>query len=249
MKSRIVLRLLLANLAVIAVLALVLPHLMVSPGPLIAGHRDLETDCFACHTSFSGTPASKCIDCHKVEQIGRFTTKGEAKTGNVTKVAFHQKLSQAECVACHGDHEGVVKYRRATGRFSHAMLEPVLLKQCATCHTAPRDKLHGQIGSDCANCHRPERWKPATFDHARFFILDRDHNVACATCHTGTDYKQYTCYGCHEHSRAKIAEEHREEGIRDFENCVRCHKSADEHDIRWDGKEGGGIGRNRRDDD
>ncbi|AVM72939.1 cytochrome c3 family protein [Magnetospirillum gryphiswaldense] len=239
MKSRLVLRLLLANLAVIAVLVFAVPHLMVSPGPLIAGHRDLETDCFACHMPFIGTPASECIACHKVEQIGRFTTKGVAKTGNVTKAAFHQKLKQDACIACHGDHEGRVKYRRAAGRFSHAMLQAAVLQQCGSCHTAPTDTLHRQVGSDCAACHSQERWKPATFDHARYFTLDRDHNVKCATCHTGQDYKQYTCYGCHEHSRGKIAEEHRKEGIRDFENCVRCHKSADEHDIRWDGRDGG----------
>lgn len=239
MKSRLVLRVLLANLAVIAALVFAYPHLMVSPGPLIAGHRGLETDCFACHTPFIGTPAAACIGCHKVEQIGRFTTNGVAKAGTVTKAAFHQQLRQADCIACHGDHEGVLKYRRATGRFSHAMLQPAVLQQCGTCHTAPTDALHRQVGTDCATCHRQERWKPATFDHARFFVLDRDHNVTCTTCHAGQDYKQYTCYGCHEHSRDKIAKKHLKEGIRDFENCVRCHKSADEHDIRWDGRDGG----------
>lgn len=240
MKSRIVIRLVLANLAVVALLAFVLPHLMVSPGPLIAGHSDLETNCFACHVPFTGTPAERCTDCHKIEQIGRFTVKGTPRAGNITKAAFHQRLKQVDCVACHGDHEGVLKLRRTTGRFSHAMLEPALLKQCTTCHTAPTDALHRQTGSECVACHVQERWKPAAFDHARFFALDGDHNVKCATCHVGQDFKQYTCYGCHEHSRSKIAGEHLEEGIRDFENCVRCHKSADEHDIRWDGRDRGG---------
>ena len=59
-------------------------------------------------------------------------------------------------------------------------------------------------------------------------MLDRDHNTTCVTCHTGNDYKRYTCYGCHEHTPAKVRAEHEEEGIRDFENCVECHRSADE---------------------
>jgi hypothetical protein len=42
------------------------------------------------------------------------------------------------------------------------------------------------------------------------------------------DFNQYTCYGCHEHSRSNIRGEHREEGIYDYENCVECHRSADE---------------------
>ena len=37
----------------------------------------------------------------------------------------------------------------------------------------------------------------------------------CVTCHVDNDYSNYTCYGCHEHSRSKIREEHVEEGIHD----------------------------------
>ncbi len=48
-----------------------------------------------------------------------------------------------------------------------------------------------------------------------------------STCHVGNDYKRYTCYGCHEHTPAKVRAEHEEEGIRDFENCVKCHRSGD----------------------
>jgi hypothetical protein len=44
------------------------------------------------------------------------------------------------------------------------------------------------------------------------------------------DYSRYTCYGCHEHSRSGIREEHLEEGIRDFEDCVECHRSGDAED-------------------
>jgi hypothetical protein len=45
---------------------------------------------------------------------------------------------------------------------------------------------------------------------------------------------------------ANIRGEHIEEGIRDFYNCVKCHRSANEFDIRGgeDGREGG-----RREDD
>ena len=36
--------------------------------------------------------------------------------------------------------------------------------------------------------------------------------------------RQPPCYGCHEHTPANIRAEHEEEGIRDFENCVECHR-------------------------
>ena len=52
------------------------------------------------------------------------------------------------------------------------------------------------------------------------------------TCHVRNDYSAYTCYGCHEHTPANIRREHVDEGIRQFDNCVECHRSADEHDIK-----------------
>jgi hypothetical protein len=81
---------------------------------------------------------------------------------------------------------------------------------------------------------------PATFDHARFFMLDRDHNAACTTCHTTSDRRQYTCYGCHEHTEANIRAKHVREGIPNFTNCVSCHRSA-----HGESREGGGRERER----
>src|SRR3546814_7141490 len=77
---------------------------------------------------------------------------------------------------------------------------------------APRDDLHRGQALACATCHQPGHWKPATLDHSRYFLLDRDHNTACTTCHLNNNYKQYTCYGCHEHQPTKIrSEEHTSE--------------------------------------
>ena len=75
-------------------------------------------------------------------------------------------------------------------------------------------------------------WKPATFDHDKYFVLDRDHKATCETCHNNNDYSRYTCYGCHEHRPDKVREEHVEEGIQDFENCVECHRNASEEPRR-----------------
>ena len=53
-----------------------------------------------------------------------------------------------------------------------------------------------------------------------------DHNATCSTCHVGNDYSRYTCFGCHEHTPSNIRAKHEKEGIRNFENCVACHRSA-----------------------
>jgi hypothetical protein len=55
--------------------------------------------------------------------------------------------------------------------------------------------------------------------------LDRDQTTDYVTCHVDDNYGQCTCYGCHEHSRSKIREEHVEEGIVGYEACAEYHRS------------------------
>ena len=238
------------NLVILAVMSFVYPHLMVGPGKLIPGHSELETDCFACHAPFFGTTAERCASCHKLEEIGKLTTLGKPIQKPLTSTPFHQKLLTQDCLACHSDHAGV-KRLRSEGRFKHALLQADARKECQSCHKSPKDSLHQQITGNCSHCHTQDKWVPATFDHDKYFVLDSDHNVKCVTCHVRNDYSRYTCYGCHEHSPEGIRREHIEEGIRDFKNCVECHRSADEHDIRMPGRgreNERGRGRERDDD-
>jgi len=309
------------NVALIVALVFLYPHLMVSPGKLIDGHRAHETDCFACHSAFSGVSAEKCTACHKVSDIGLSSTKGIPLVTKEPKVAFHQELTKSNCMACHSDHRGVLRYRdpgifshellvpatqetceachkspqddshrrpiaekcstchvtkrwhlvhfdhdtldtaakekcaschevpadsmhrrpiaekcsRCHGvekwrpaHFDHESLEPSELEQCASCHEVPTDALHEQSETTCRKCHGFDRWTPASFDHDEYFVFDRDHNAKCTVCHTTKDYSEFTCYGCHEHSPKNVRKEHVEEGISDYEDCVRCHRSADE---------------------
>ncbi|MES9825295.1 MAG: hypothetical protein ABW127_12790 [Candidatus Thiodiazotropha endolucinida] len=59
------------------------------------------------------------------------------------------------------------------------------------------------------------------------------HDAECETCHVDNDFNNFTCYGCHEHSRSNIRGEHFEEGIFDYENCVERHRSGDEDEAEW----------------
>lgn len=251
MKNRTVITIVSVNLAVLVLLAIFYPHLMISPGKPIDAHAELATDCFACHTPFIGSRPSKCIACHKVDEIGLKSTRGLAIAKEKKSVAFHQKLIEEDCVACHSDHKGVKAFRPIS-QFSHKLLEPDLQKQCDGCHANPGDSLHLKIKGNCGQCHSQENWLPATFEHEKYFRFDRDHTTECETCHINSDYADYTCYGCHEHSRSKIREEHVEEGIRDYENCVKCHRSGDEDEAKriwrsnlFDGERSGENGSGR----
>jgi len=244
------------NLLAIAALSFAYPQWMIAPGALIDGHHSLEGDCFACHRAWRSVSSEQCVRCHQVDRIGLFTVAGAAKSGAgaLKKAGFHQQLTGQDCLACHGDHRGIMKFRPAQQRFSHDLLRPTVREACAQCHRAPSDSLHRRLGgASCAQCHRSEAWKPAEFEHDRYFVLDRRHDVKCETCHRGNDFGSYTCYGCHEHSPARVAREHEEEGIGNLDDCARCHRSANEHDIRGgEGRERGEKhheGRRRHDDD
>ncbi|MBF0471814.1 MAG: class III cytochrome C family protein [Gammaproteobacteria bacterium] len=231
------------NLIGLMLLVFFQPHLMISPGQPMAAHAALTTDCFACHTPFLGSAPEKCIACHRVEKIGIETTDGGPIAKEQKSVAFHQELTEQDCLACHSEHKGVQAFR-PIGRFSHALLQPASREQCASCHTKPMDNLHRKIGDNCTQCHTQEAWQPATFDHDRHFRFDRHHPAECDSCHIDSDYSRYTCYGCHEHSRAKVREEHWEEGIRDYENCTECHRSGDEDEAKygWRNRQSGAEG-------
>ena len=217
-----------ANLLVLLILVFAYPHLMVSPGALLPGHAELVTDCFACHSPWRGADSDRCVSCHALPDIGLRTTKGVPLPQRSLKTSFHQELIEQDCMACHSDHQGPRLTQRSRKPFSHLLLRATVREQCESCHRAPTDSLHRQITGNCKQCHSQERWKPATFDHAKLFVLDRDHDTTCVTCHTNNDYSRYTCYGCHEHQPDKVRAEHLDEGIRDFENCVECHRSAAE---------------------
>lgn len=229
------------NLCGLIALAFALPHLMVAPGPLIPAHAAITRDCFACHVPFKGVSARRCTACHKIADIGIRTPNGMPVETSRRGIAFHQSLSRPDCMACHADHSGPRLVRAARQSFAHTLLRPEVRNKCASCHSAPPTGFHAQAGSNCAACHSQVSWKPATFDHARFFALTGPHNALCSTCHTGGDVSRYTCFSCHEHQPDQIRARHAQEGIQNIENCARCHRSGSgEGGESGDGRQGGG---------
>lgn len=217
-----------AVLAAIVALIFVYPHQLVSPGDLKPSHASLQQDCFACHAAFRGATSERCVACHVVADIGRLTTKGARIDSRSARAPFHQDLTTQDCMACHTDHPRPRLTHSFDRAFDHALLKPETRGRCANCHRAPADELHRSVDRRCAQCHSTKAWKPAAFDHVRYFSLASPHDTTCSTCHVGGNLKAFTCYGCHEHQKARTEAEHREEGIRDIDNCVRCHRNADD---------------------
>ncbi|MBF0127208.1 MAG: class III cytochrome C family protein [Magnetococcales bacterium] len=193
-------------------------------------------------------PGKNCVRCHgdhagvlQYRQAGRFSHQLVDEVTRSRCVGCHQapgdslhRQSTETCAQCHG----METWRPA--RFKHDLLSAARRERCAACHQAktPADALHRQASAPCGRCHTVTQWKPATFDHRKWFAFDKEHNVRCVSCHPNDNHNAYTCYGCHEHAVGKIRQEHLEEGIREFERCVLCHRNADKDEAEWRWKTG-----------
>jgi len=203
--------LLIAGIVVTTAVTVLFARVMVSPGALIAGHDDIESDCFACHAAFRGATTDKCVSCHKLADIGRLTTVGTPVFILSTLHPFHEMLQERYCAGCHSDHEGLKIYRTYLA-FSHDTITPRSRDDCAACHKDPDDPVHRPIPETCKDCHKVEAWKPATFDHGILAEADRRNCLSChrkdkpndplhrnvpaycGNCHTTTTWKR-TCPG------------------------------------------------------
>jgi len=191
-------------------------------------HKNLQNqDCISCHSDHKGlnpklslkkfdhilldeTNRNNCINCHSQPQN-----------------KLHSQVTNS-CVSCHSTTSWT-----STTLFNHDKIKATIRNNCLACHQSPKDDFHSNsTNNNCISCHSLNKWKPSTFNHDNAFILDKNHNTDCKTCHTSNDFKTYTCFGCHEHSINNIRSEHIEEGISNFDDCVKCHRSGNEHDIR-----------------
>lgn len=237
----------------------------------VTSHAELTRECASCHAGpMSGTTMrALCVQCHTdiQEELtdstslhGAFAATGRCTSchiehagpdANLTRFdglgAEHARFgfpldgahAKVECAQCHAPAGGEPNFRDTP-------------KTCVGCHELD-DTHKGSYGTDCASCHNTTNWEDATFEHDIFPI---DHGAeeqrsTCKTCHTDTsNYKVYTCFGCHEHTPANIEREHRGEVNRsDISDCVSCHEGGSEHGERGRGERREGGRRDRDDDD
>ncbi len=195
------------------------PNVMISPGKMMSGHRALDQKCLSCHEPFWGISNDKCISCHKLSEIG----KSKDSINKQNKVAFHNSFKNQNCISCHTEHKGIKPILQYVG-FNHDLIVGLDKSNCSSCHEKPKDEFHGSIKDMCSKCHNTGKWVPTSFDHSKKFPLDENHSAKCNTCHPDNNFIVYNCFGCHEHSETKMREAHNEEGIKNFGDCISCHK-------------------------
>jgi hypothetical protein len=203
----------------------------------VSFHQDLiEQDCIACHSDHAGPKLTE----HSRKPFSHSLLRPEVRNGcsgchAAPADRVHRNLA-AGCARCHQPE------RWNPANFDHSQLTADEQQHCEGCHKPPEDRTHRSIKGYCGQCHSPQHWRPATFDHDRLFALDADHDADCVTCHNADDYRRYTCYGCHAHRPDQIRAKHLDEGIGDFEDCVRCHKSASGEPEGGESRRGGERG-------
>lgn len=184
--------------------------------------------CADCHPrDLAHFDQATCAECHTSIDTG-FMTKHEAAfgmecllchTGNRDGADFdHNKLpfklvgkhAKVKCEQCH--------FNRGSAQSPQATPQ-----DCFSCH-AKDDKHKGAYGQKCEQCHSANGWPDATFDH-KVFPLNHGserQKSTCQTCHP-TNVNTYTCYGCHEHTPARVRSDHEGQSLAKLANCIRCH--------------------------
>jgi hypothetical protein len=150
--------------------------------PLEGGHVGVA--CAACHAAgrrFREAP-SACADCHGgaddphrgglgsdcagCHEVGGW--RGARFDHGATRFPLAGRHAEAPCALCHPGE----RYQDTP-------------QDCAGCHRL--DDVHqGRFGAACGDCHQPDGWAEADFDHARdtrFALRGRHAEAACAACH------------------------------------------------------------------
>ncbi len=193
--------------------------------PLTGGHARVE--CEVCHAEgkFTGLELL-CVACHREDDAheGRF---GDAcykchVADGWDQVTFDHNRTMFPLEGAHRDV--ACEKCHTIERFAFTPMD------CVACHAEPRVHL-GLLGTRCADCHTVNAWSPALLPEHTFPLNHRSRkNIACDVCHDQGTFELYTCYNCHEHNPAKIERKHLEEGIRNFQDCMRCHPTGREHE-------------------
>lgn len=205
------------------------PHLMLSPGELSEGHQDIKNDCAACHQPFWGIETSRCVSCHKIDEIGRNDSLKNNLAESKEKVSFHSKLKNQECSSCHSDHNGIHPKMSFT-HFDHELLSVDMRSQCNSCHEKPVDTLHHQLTLTCSSCHNTTDWKfTGSFDHDMITGVNKTNCTACHHKPKDTFHQSLTdnCDKCHTTTEWKPSTfDHSPYFILDKDHhaeCATCH--------------------------
>ena len=212
---------------------------------LATAARDIQHDKLGyslwVHAKMADGSAFQCTDCHKTGYgAGSFDQSVCATCHASLDAAFittHLQDFGTNCLAC---HDGIDTYGRVFNhtRVAFSLTGKHTTTACGQCHPGARDLAalkaapqtcrachakddihHGDMGSDCGQCHTPDGWQLASIDHSQtaFPLAGKHAAVPCLQCHFNNIFKgtPTACFACH----AKDDAHQGDLG----QDCVTCH--------------------------
>ena len=193
-------------------------------------HRTL--DCETCHGSggFSGR-STDCYSCHRSDYEGTDDPNHVQAGFPTTCAACHTQRAWEDASFAHTGFP--LQGRHASLACSECHQNGVYAgtpTDCASCHladyNATTDPNHRSAGfpTDCTECHGTSftGWSGANFNHD-FPISSGRHAVACSECHQTSDFRVFSCLGCHDQQETTS----RHNGVTGFaynsQACYACH--------------------------
>jgi hypothetical protein len=182
-----------------------------------------SSDCVSCHTDIHQAKLSNSCDrCHTTRSWVVNAIQAHANT-SFPLIGVHARL---DCKSCH--------ISEIEGEYSFVKSE------CVACHSADFQRAQSpshtamSFGTRCEDCHNPLGWQPASFNrHDAFFpIMTGVHAGrwnSCADCHAnGQDFSIFSCFGCHEHSQARMDGGHGDVRGYSYDSnaCFSCHRTG-----------------------
>lgn len=164
--------------------------------------------CVTCHTPGHGDLGEACETCHAPDGPSFASVRGNKVFDHrTTGFPLERKHSAQKCGACHVQNK------------------PAPDTRCTSCHVSPHG---GQLGGQCQDCHEPDRWSLARFDHdlAGWTLRGAHFTASCTSCHTNQRWIGLTtaCWDCHalDAARAPTRVDAHRFGRSD---CSDCHSA------------------------
>jgi len=223
--------------------------------------RQLDADrCLTCHEVLAGRIAAgqglharrdhrHCALCHTEHHGRKFALVHwpDGETAFDHRTAGYPLIGRHATTPCRRCHRGANLSPEIRTRLTaeERNLNDTFLGLDTSCSSCHEDVHRAQFVNDCADCHTPADWRPATeFDHAnsRYPLTGRHREVTCEKCHPaatvdGEPHVRYSgirfasCADCHDDPHAgrlgsRCADCHTADGWRNVPSTSFSHETT-----------------------
>jgi hypothetical protein len=190
----------------------------------LADFARADDRCATCHTDVhQGQLDPECETCHSPDGWDVIDAYGAHSQTAFQLLGAHIRL---DCDACH-QREIIAERAR-------------LFSDCVDCHLADYEANespdHAYYGfpTTCDECHNQLSFYPATMNYhpGDFPIFSGTHAGewnSCSDCHVEQgNFDDFSCFGCHKHNEADMAEEHEDVSYYYYDSyaCYGCHPTG-----------------------